>query len=79
MPESSISEDDLDAAYEDYVHSKPLPEEHEQGDAECHNCGEPWDEDEWEERKVTGNPAIPGESWYYTCPGCGHETFEVGW
>lgn len=56
---------------------KPLPPEHELDEAECHNCGHPWNEEEWKERHVSGGPS-PGESWYYSCPNCGFEVFEVG-
>lgn len=58
--------------------SKPLPAEHELDDAECHNCGEPWnDGDGWDERHLHGGPSL-GEDWKYKCPNCGFETFEVG-
>lgn len=62
----------------DYVHAEPLPAEHELDDAECHNCGEDWNGGEdWNERHLHGGPAA-GEDWKYQCPGCEHETFEVG-
>lgn len=67
----------LEEAYEDYVPAMPLPEDHELEDAECHNCGEPWDEDEWDVRHINA-PDTMGETWKYQCPGCGHETFEAG-
>ena len=58
--------------------SRPLPEEHELDDAECHNCGESWnDGEEWDERHLHGGPSL-GETWMYRCPNCGFETFEVG-
>lgn len=57
--------------------SKPLPLEHELDEAECHNCGEAWDEEKWEERHLHGGPSL-GEDWKYTCPNCGFETFECG-
>lgn len=59
--------------------SRPLPSPHESdGEIECHNCGEPWNEGhDWEERKLPSTPSL-GEDWKYTCPNCGFETFEVG-
>lgn len=62
---------------EDCVVTRPLPADHELDEAECHNCGEPWDEDEWDVRHLSGGPSI-GETWKYKCPGCERETFEVG-
>ena len=57
--------------------TKPLPAEHELDDAECHHCGEPWnDGEEWGERHLHGGPSA-GETWRYECPNCGFETFEV--
>jgi len=57
---------------------KPLPADHELDDAECHNCGEPWDGgDDWDDRHLHGGPSL-GETWKYQCPNCGFETFEVG-
>lgn len=67
-----------DAIPDDYVRAKPLPPDHELDNADCHNCGEPWNGGEgWDERHISGGASL-GEDWYYTCPGCGHETFEVG-
>ena len=77
MSGSERLEDDFKSSFEDYVPSKPLPEEHELDDAECHNCGEQWDGETWDERHVAGGPSL-AEDWYYRCPGCGHETFEAG-
>lgn len=57
--------------------TKPLPGDHELDDAECHNCGEPWDDERWNERHLHGGPSA-GETWKYRCPNCGFETFEVG-
>lgn len=57
--------------------SKPLPLDHKLDEAECHNCGEPWDEDKWKERKIPTGPSA-GEDWKYRCPRCGFETFECG-
>lgn len=58
--------------------SRPLPLEHELDDAECHNCGEPWDGgDEWDDRRLPSGPSA-GETWKYQCPNCGFETFETG-
>jgi len=55
-----------------------LPLEHELDEAECHNCGEPWDGgDEWDEQHFHGGASI-GESWKYQCPNCGFQTFECG-
>lgn len=63
---------------DDYVQAKPLPPEHELDDAECHNCGEPWnDGEDWEETHYHGGPSA-GEDWKYRCPGCGEQTFECG-
>lgn len=65
-----------DVLPDDYVWPKPLPLETD--DATCHNCGEPWNGgEEWDERHLHGGPSA-GETWLYTCPGCGEETFEVG-
>lgn len=67
-----------DVLTDDYVWAKPLPPEHELDKAECHNCGEPWnDGDEWDVRHLHGGPSA-GETWMYECPNCEHETFEVG-
>lgn len=58
--------------------AKPLPPEHELDDAECHNCGEAWNDGEnWDERHLHGGPSA-GETWKYRCPNCEFETFEVG-
>ena len=56
--------------------AKPLPPEHEIDDTECHNCGQPWNDD-WKERKIPNGPSL-GEDWKYKCPNCGFETFECG-
>jgi hypothetical protein len=61
-----------------HVTAVPLPPEHEIEDAECHNCGEPWNGGEdWDESHYHGG-ASAGEDWKYTCPNCGFQTFEVG-
>lgn len=58
--------------------TKPLPPDHELDDAECHNCGEPWnDGEEWDERHYHGG-ASAGEDWKYFCPNCGFGVYEVG-
>ena len=57
--------------------AKPLPPEHELDDAECHNCGEPWNGDDWDEQHFHGGPSI-GEGWKFKCPNCGFQTFECG-
>jgi len=65
-----------DVLPDDYVPTKSLPLETE--DAECHNCGEPWnDGEDWDVRHLHGGPSA-GETWLYECPGCERETFEVG-
>lgn len=69
--------DVFEEAYEDYIAARPLPEDHELDDATCHHCGTPWNEDTWTERHINP-PGTVSETWYYECPGCGHETFEVG-
>lgn len=69
--------DRFEEVFEDYVGAKPLPEEYELDDAECHHCGVPWDEDRWDVRHIN-TPGALGETWMYECPGCKHETFEVG-
>jgi len=80
-PDDAQSSDDIERfeeAFEGYVGSRPLPLEHKLHDAECHNCGEPWDGGEqWDERHIHGGSSA-GETWKYECPNCGHETFEVG-
>lgn len=74
----AVGADRYEEAFEGYVGAKPLPPEHRLDNAECHNCGEPWDGgDDWGERHIRGG-ASAGETWKYECPGCGHETFEVG-
>ena len=61
-----------------YPRTKPLPAEHKLDEAECHNCGHPWDGgDDWAERHLHGGPSA-GEDWKYRCPNCGFETFECG-
>jgi len=67
----------MEEAFKNYVASHPLPADHELDDAECHNCGEPWDEDNWSVRHIHGGPS-PAETWMYECPGCERETFQVG-
>lgn len=58
--------------------TKPLPSENELEDAECHNCGEPWNDGvEWDERHLHGGASL-GEDWKYKCPNCGFETFQCG-
>jgi len=58
--------------------TQPLPPEHKLDDAECPNCGEPWDEGiAWDKRHFHGG-ASAGETWKYACPNCGFATFEVG-
>lgn len=58
--------------------TRPLPLEHELDDAECHNCGHPWDGgDEWDEQRLPMGPSA-GETWKYSCPDCGFATFECG-
>lgn len=47
---------------DDYVRAKPLPPKHKLDDAECHNCGYPWDEEEWEEKNYHGGPSIGEDS-----------------
>lgn len=77
--DAAVTQEQIEDAYERYVISKPLPAEHDRDGAECHHCGEPWNGGEdWDERYVPGNPEMLGETWKYECPGCGHETFEVG-
>ena len=61
-----------------YPHTKPLPPEHELDDAECHNCGEPWDEDEWDAWYSGKGIEMGEEIWAYQCPNCGFQTFECG-
>jgi hypothetical protein len=51
---------------------KPL----EEGDP-CPECGHPFDPDEWDVRHLHGGASL-GETWIYSCPGCGQETAEVG-
>lgn len=61
-----------------HVRARPLPPEHEIGEAGCCNCGHPWNGgEEWDERKMPSGPSL-GEDWKYTCPNCGFETFECG-
>lgn len=73
--DAAVTQEQIEAAYEDYVAAKPLPDEDE--DAECHHCGEPWPGEDWGVRHISA-PDTLGETWKYECPGCGYETFEVG-
>ena len=66
----------LEEAFQDHVSTRPLPPEHELDDAECHNCGEPWDRETWDVRHLDPPGSIM-ESWLFECPNCEEETFEV--
>lgn len=47
-----------------------------EGDEECPNCGETFDDDEWEYSH--GGDAWGGSAWY-VCPSCGEQSITVGY
>lgn len=43
----------------------------------CPECGHPFDDEEWDIRKLPSGPTI-GETWVGTCPDCEQRTYKIG-